>query len=180
MRRRAPAGPGHSAHGSGLSMSGEIGERLLPGSAMGQPADDPMGWIVLRKVIRRLLPFLFLLYIVNILDRMNVGFARLQMLNDLGLSEKVYGLGAGMFYVGYMLFEVPSNLILHRVGARRWISRIMVSWGIISASMMFVKGEWSFYVLRVLLGIAEAGFFPGIILYMSYWFPARERARAVA
>ena len=123
----------------------------------------------------RLLPFLFLLYIVNIVDRMNVGFAKLRMLEDLGLDEKVYGLGAGMFYVGYMLFEVPSNLILHRVGARRWISRIMVSWGIISACMMFVRDERSFYLLRVLLGLAEAGFFPGIILYMSYWFPARER-----
>ena len=92
----------------------------------------------------------------------------------------VYGLGAGMFYVGYMLFEVPSNLILHRVGARRWISRIMVTWGIVSACMMFVRDARSFYLLRILLGIAEAGFFPGIILYLSYWFPARERARAVA
>jgi ACS family tartrate transporter-like MFS transporter len=135
---------------------------------------------VLRKVARRLLPFLFLLYIVNIVDRMNVGFAKLRMLGDLHLDERVYGLGAGMFYVGYMLFEVPSNLILHRVGARRWISRIMISWGIISACTMFVRDEGSFYLLRILLGIAEAGFFPGIILYMSYWFPARERARAVA
>src|SRR5438067_412963 len=161
-------------------MSGEIGERLVPQPAVRQPADDLMGHIILGKVARRLLPFLFLLYMVNILDRANVGFARLQMLGDLGLREDVYGLGAGIFYVGYMLFEVPSNLILHRIGARRWISRILVSWGIVSACMMFVKGEWSFYVLRVLLGIAEAGFFPGIILYMSYWFPARERARAVA
>jgi ACS family tartrate transporter-like MFS transporter len=131
-------------------------------------------------VALRLLPFLFLLYVVNIVDRMNVGFAKLRMLHDLGLDEKVYGLGAGMFYVGYMAFEVPSNLILYRVGARRWISRIMVSWGIISACTMFVRDERSFYLLRMSLGLAEAGFFPGIILYMSYWFPANERARAVA
>jgi ACS family tartrate transporter-like MFS transporter len=128
----------------------------------------------------RLLPFLFLLYIVNIVDRMNVAFAKLRMSRDLGLSDEVYGLGAGLFYVGYMLFEVPSNLILHRIGARRWISRIMVSWGIVSICTMFVRDARSFYLLRILLGVAEAGFFPGIILYMSYWFPARERARAVA
>jgi ACS family tartrate transporter-like MFS transporter len=161
-------------------MPGEINERLDGESPSTLKADDLREGVVLRRVARRLLPFLFLLYIINILDRMNVGFARLQMLVDLGLSEQVYGLGAGMFYVGYMLFEVPSNLILHRIGARRWISRIMVSWGIVSACMMFVNDAWSFYMLRVLLGVAEAGFFPGIILYMSYWFPARERARAVA
>jgi ACS family tartrate transporter-like MFS transporter len=135
---------------------------------------------VLWKVALRLLPFLFLLYLVNILDRVNVGFARLQMLNDVGLSKAVYGWGAGLFYFGYLTFEVPSNLILHRMGARRWISRIMVSWGIISAAMMLVQDKWSFYALRFLLGVAEAGFFPGIILYLSYWFRARERARAVA
>jgi MFS transporter, ACS family, tartrate transporter len=160
-------------------MSGEIDQ-----VTRSRPSDPTASVIqearVLRKVALRLLPFLFLLYVVNIVDRMNVGFAKLRMMDDLGLDEKVYGLGAGMFYVGYMIFEVPSNLILHRVGARRWISRIMVSWGIVSASMMFVAGEKSFYALRILLGLAEAGFFPGIILYMSYWFPARERARAVA
>jgi ACS family tartrate transporter-like MFS transporter len=132
----------------------------------------------------RLLPFLFLLYVVNILDRVNVGFARLHMLKDLGLEgprgEEVYALGAGIFYIGYLIFEVPSNLVLHRVGARAWIGRIMISWGIISAAMLFTRGPWSFYALRFLLGVAEAGFFPGIILYLSYWFPARERARAVA
>jgi MFS family permease len=132
----------------------------------------------------RLLPFLFLLYVVNILDRVNVGFARLQMLSAIGLEgkygEAVFGLGTGIFYLGYLIFEVPSNLILHRMGARLWIGRIMISWGIISTAMLFVRGEWSFYILRFLLGVAEAGFFPGIILYLSYWYPARERARAVA
>jgi MFS transporter, ACS family, tartrate transporter len=160
-------------------MSSGIGEGIATGP-LDEAAEEVQEGTVLRKVARRLLPFLFLLYIVNIVDRMNVGFAKLRMLEDLGMDEKVYGLGAGMFYVGYMLFEVPSNLILHRVGARRWISRIMVSWGIISACMMFVRDERSFYLIRFLLGLAEAGFFPGIILYMSYWFPARERARAVA
>ena len=156
-------------------MPEKLEERMVPRPAMDRPSDEIQESMILRKVALRLLPFLFLLYIVNIVDRMNVGFAKLRMMGDLGLDEKVYGLGAGLFYVGYMLFEVPSNLILHRIGARRWISRIMVSWGIISACMMFAKGEWSFYALRVLLGIAEAGFFPGIILYMSYWFPERER-----
>src|SRR5262249_46425090 len=132
------------------------------------------------KVSRRLLPFLFLLYVVNILDRVNVGFARLQMLDDLRLGEEVYALGAGIFYIGYVAFEVPSNLILHRIGARRWISRIMLSWGLITCTMMLVRGPWSFYLLRIALGFAEAGFFPGIILYLTYWFPARQRARTVA
>ena len=145
----------------------------------GEVADLREG-VVFRKVALRLLPFLFLLYVVNILDRVNVGFASLNMLVDLKISEQAYGLGSGIFYIGYMLFEVPSNLILHKVGARRWIGRIMVSWGLVSICTMFVRGEWSFYLMRILLGIAEAGFFPGIILYMSYWFPARERARAVA
>jgi ACS family tartrate transporter-like MFS transporter len=135
---------------------------------------------VLRKVALRLIPFLFLLYVVNLLDRINIGFAKLRMLDDLKMDEAAYGLGAGLFYVGYLIFEVPSNLILTRVGARRWIARIAISWGVISSMMMFVRGPWSFYTLRVLLGVAEAGFFPGIILYMSQWFPARARARAVA
>jgi ACS family tartrate transporter-like MFS transporter len=134
----------------------------------------------LRKATWRLVPFLFLLYIVNILDRVNVGFARLQMLDDLGLDESVYALGAGIFYIGYLLFEVPSNLILARVGARRWIGRILISWGLITCAMAAVRGPWSFYALRILLGFAEAGFFPGVILYLTYWFPARERARTVA
>jgi ACS family tartrate transporter-like MFS transporter len=142
--------------------------------------DEAWQRAVLGKVKARLLPFLFLLYVVNILDRVNVGFAQLQMSADLGWSQEVYGLGAGLFYIGYLLFEVPSNLILRRVGARRWIARIMVSWGLVTCAMMWVRGPWGFYALRVLLGFAEAGFFPGIILYLTYWFPARERARAVA
>jgi D-galactonate transporter len=135
---------------------------------------------LLRKVSLRLLPFLFLLYVVNILDRANVGIAKLQMVQDLEMSESAYGLGAGLFYVGYLLFEVPANLILHRIGARAWIARILLTWGLISSGMMFVTGPRSFYLLRILLGVAEAGFFPGVILYLSYWFPARERGRAVA
>jgi ACS family tartrate transporter-like MFS transporter len=135
---------------------------------------------VFRKVTLRLIPFLCLLYFVNILDRANIGFAQLQMLDDLKMSPEAYGLGAGIFSIGYCLLEVPSNLILRRVGARRWIARILVSWGLISSAMMFVRGPWSFSLLRFLLGCAEAGFFPGIVLYLTYWFPARQRARAVA
>jgi D-galactonate transporter len=136
---------------------------------------------VFRKVTLRLLPFLFLLYVINLIDRTNIGIARLQMVDEQQLmTEEAYGLGAGIFYVGYLLFEVPSNLILLRMGARAWIARILVTWGLISTAMMFVTGPWSFFALRVLLGVAEAGFFPGIIYYLSDWFPARARARAVA
>ena len=134
----------------------------------------------LAKVTRRLIPFLMLLYVVAWLDRVNVGFAALQMNEDLDFSPAVYGLGAGLFFIGYALFEVPSNLVLARVGARRWIARIMVSWGVLSASMMFVHDVATFYVLRFLLGVAEAGFFPGIIYYLSTWYPAPQRARAVS
>lgn len=132
------------------------------------------------RVTRRLLPFLILCYVVAYLDRVNVGFARLQMLSDLHFSETVYGLGAGMFFIGYFIFEVPSNLLLHRVGARLWIARIMITWGLVSASFMFIRTPASFYVLRFVLGIAEAGFFPGIILYLTYWYPSDRRARIVA
>ena len=132
------------------------------------------------RVTWRLLPFLILCYVVAYLDRVNVGFARLQMLSDLHFSETVYGLGAGMFFIGYFLFEVPSNLFLHRVGARLWIARIMITWGIVSASFMFIRTPASFYILRFVLGIAEAGFFPGIILYLTYWFPSERRAQMVA
>jgi len=136
---------------------------------------------VFRKVSLRLLPFLFSLYVINLIDRTNIGIARLQMVDQQNiLEEEAYALGAGIFYVGYLLFEVPSNLILLRLGPRVWIARILVSWGLISAAMMFVTGPWSFGILRVLLGVAEAGFFPGIIYYLSDWFPARVRARAVA
>jgi MFS transporter, ACS family, tartrate transporter len=132
------------------------------------------------RVRRRLIPFLALLYLVAYLDRVNVGFASLQMNEALGFSGSVYGLGAGIFFIGYFLFEVPSNLILARVGARIWIARIAIVWGLVSIAMMFVRGPLSFYALRFLLGAAEAGFFPGIIYYFTLWFPAHERARAVA
>jgi ACS family tartrate transporter-like MFS transporter len=162
-------------------MPDKIGEQALFAPEIDQPDEGMAQRVILSKVARRLIPFLFILYVANILDRANVGFARFQMLADLGLGEEVYGWGATFcFYLGYLLFEVPSNLILHRVGARRWIARIMITWGIISTCTMFVRDARSFYLVRVLLGIAEAGFFPGIVLYLSYWFPARERARAVA
>jgi ACS family tartrate transporter-like MFS transporter len=134
----------------------------------------------MRKVTWRLAPFLMLLYVIAWLDRVNVGFAALQMNEQLDLSPAVYGLGAGLFFIGYALFEVPSNLVLARVGARRWIARIMITWGLLSAAMIFVTGPVSFYVLRFLLGVAEAGFFPGIIYYLSTWYPAAQRARAVS
>ena len=134
----------------------------------------------LQKVTLRLIPFLFLLYIVAWLDRVNVGFAGLQMNADLEFSSAAFGFGSGVFFVGYCLFEVPSNLVLHRVGARRWISRIMVSWGAISATMMFVRTAPTFYLLRFLLGAAEAGFFPGVVYYLSHWYPEGQRARAIA
>jgi D-galactonate transporter len=133
-----------------------------------------------RKVTWRLMPLLLVCYIVAYLDRVNVGFAKLQMMNALGFSDVVYGLGAGIFFVGYFLFEVPSNVILHKVGARLWIGRIMISWGILSAGMLFVTNDTAFYVMRFLLGIAEAGFFPGIILYLTYWYPSHRRGRITA
>jgi MFS family permease len=132
------------------------------------------------KVRRRLVPFLFLCYIFAYLDRINVGFAALQMNAALGFSSAVYGFGAGIFFVSYTAFEIPSNIILARVGARRWIARIMITWGLISAGMMFVQDATTFYALRFLLGAAEAGFFPGIIYYLTRWVPARERARTIA
>ncbi|WP_206953481.1 MFS transporter [Trinickia acidisoli] len=130
-----------------------------------------------RKVSWRLLPLLLLCYLVAYLDRVNVGFAKLQMASALHLSDAVYGLGAGIFFLGYFLFEIPSNLILHRVGARLWVARIMVSWGVISILTMFVSTPAMFYAMRFLLGLAEAGFFPGIILYLTYWYPAHRRGR---
>lgn len=142
--------------------------------------DGDVGRRAVALVRRRLIPFMFLLYIVAYLDRINIGFAALQMNRDLGFSGAVYGLGAGIFFIGYVIFEVPSNLILHRVGARVWIARIMVTWGLVSSAMMFVQSVAVFYLLRFLLGVAEAGFFPGMLFYLTHWFPARERARAVA
>jgi MFS transporter, ACS family, tartrate transporter len=132
----------------------------------------------MRRVYWRLIPFLFLLLVVNYLDRVNIGFAALRMNADLGLSATAFGFGASIFFVGYALFEVPSNLILHRVGARIWIARIMISWGLVSGCMAFVQGETSFYVLRFLLGVAEGGFLPGVVFYLTQWFPVEHRSKA--
>lgn len=134
----------------------------------------------IRKATYRLIPFLCLAYTINFLDRVNVGFAALHMNEDLGFSPAVFGFGAGIFFLGYIAFEIPSNLALQRFGARIWIARIMISWGLVACGMALVSGETSFYAMRLLLGIAEAGFFPGIILYLTYWFPAGIRARVVA
>lgn len=134
----------------------------------------------MRRITWRIVPFIMLLYFVAFIDRVNIGFAALTMNKEIGLSSTAYGFGAGIFFLGYFLFEIPSNLILEKVGARLWIARVMITWGIISAAMALVRGPVSFYVLRFLLGAAEAGFFPGIILYLSYWFPARHRAGVTA
>ena len=134
-----------------------------------QPAE--LATATYRKIAWRIVPFLFLLYVIAFLDRVNVSYAKLTMSDDLGFSETVYGLGAGMFFIGYFFLEIPSNLILEKVGARWWIARILVVWGIISSAFMFVQTPMQFYVMRFLLGVGEAGFFPGIILYLTYWFP---------
>jgi MFS family permease len=132
------------------------------------------------KVDWRLVPFLFLCYILAYLDRVNVGFAKLQMTKDLALSDAAFATGAGIFFIGYFLFEVPSNVLLKKFGARAWIARIMISWGIVSALMMFVRSEWSFYLMRFLLGVVEAGFFPGVIFYLTLWYPSRLRSTRTA
>src|ERR1043166_7565345 len=133
----------------------------------------------IERVGLRLVPFLIVCYFVAYLDRVNVGFAALTMNKDRGLSASAYGLGAGIFFLTYFIFEVPSNLFLERFGARKWIARIMLSWGILSGAMAFIVGEKSFYAVRLLLGAAEAGFFPGIIFYLTLWFPAAYRARII-
>ena len=150
----------------------------LTADSLGRP--DAAADAVYRKVAARLIPLLFLCYIAAYLDRVNVGFAKLQMQQALQFSDSVYGFGAGIFFIGYFIFEIPSNVMLHRVGAGRWIARIMVSWAVLSAGMMLVNSAISFYVVRFLLGVAEAGFFPGIILYLTYWFPAARRGRATS
>ena len=132
---------------------------------------------VLRRVTRRLVAFSFICYVIAYIDRVNVGFVSAVLQQKLGLNNAEYGFGAGLFFLGYFLFEIPSNLILERFGARRWIARIMIVWGIVSMAMVLVTGKASFYAMRFLLGLAEAGFFPGIVLYLTYWIPARERAR---
>jgi ACS family tartrate transporter-like MFS transporter len=147
---------------------------------MEQSPSGPLERRVVAKVSWRLLPYLFLLYVIAYLDRINVGVVHLQILRDVRIGDRAWGLGMGLFFAGYFLFEVPSNLILARVGARIWIARIMVVWGIISASMIFVRGMWSFFGLRFLLGVAEAGFFPGVLFYLTRWFRQKDRARAIA
>ena len=142
--------------------------------------DGSLEQATMRRVAWRLIPFICLLYFVAFIDRVNIGFAALTMNKDLGFSSTVFGFGAGVFFFGYFLFEIPSNIILDKVGARLWIARVMISWGFLSGAFAFITGETSFYVLRFLLGAAEAGFFPGIILYLSFWFPARYRAAVVS
>ncbi|MDF0546295.1 MFS transporter [Sphingobium sp. H39-3-25] len=142
--------------------------------------DGAMADRVFRKVAWRLLPLFIVCYAVAYLDRVNIGFAKLSMSADLGLGDAAYGLGAGIFFVGYVIFEVPSNIMLHQLGARAWIARIMVSWGILSGAFAFINGTWAFCIMRFLLGIAEAGFFPGILLYLTYWFPAARRGQVIA
>ena len=142
--------------------------------------DEELGQRVIRKVARRLVPFMGLLYFINYLDRTNIGFAKLTMSEDLGLTDTMFGLASGLFFVGYLCFEIPSNLALHRFGARRWMARIMVTWGIVAAAMAFVPTAGWLYSLRVVLGIAEAGFFPGMLVYLTFWFPRKERVRLTA
>ena len=135
---------------------------------------------IYHKLDRRLLPFLICLYVIAYIDRVNIGFAKLTMSEQLGFSDSIYAFGAGIFFLGYFLFEVPSNLILHKVGAKLWIARIMIIWGALSAAMAFVSTPLQFYCVRFLLGAGEAGFFPGIILFLTYWYPANRRAKTTA
>ncbi len=145
-----------------------------------EPVAPDIAHRALEHVSRRLLPYLFLLLVVNYLDRVNIGFAALRMNKDLGFSASAFGFGAGVFFVGYAIFEVPSNLALHKVGAPLWIGRILVTWGIVSGLMAVVHTEWQFFLLRFLLGVAEAGFLPGVVYYLTDWFPAGRRAQAIA
>ena len=142
--------------------------------------DASLERVTMRRVAWRLVPFICLLYFIAFIDRVNIGFAALTMNKDLGFSSSVFGFGAGIFFFGYFLFEVPSNIVLDKVGARLWIARVMITWGMLSGGFAFIEGEKSFYALRFLLGAADAGFFPGIILYLTYWFPARYRAGVVS
>jgi ACS family tartrate transporter-like MFS transporter len=144
------------------------------------PMTAAAGAAIVARVIRRLVPFIFCCYVVAYVDRVNIGFAAKDLQRDLGLSDWAYGFGGGLFFFGYFLFEIPSNLLLQRMGARVWIARIMIVWGFVSMATIFVHDQWSFYASRILLGLAEAGFFPGVILYLTYWIPSAYRARAGA
>jgi len=135
---------------------------------------------VYRKVSWHIIPFLFLCYVFAYVDRVNVGFAKLQMQQDLGISDAVYGTGAGIFFIGYFFFEIPCNIALQKIGARYWLGPIIIVWGLVSASTMFVKSEFGFYGVRFLLGVVESGFFPGGILYLTFWYTKRYRAKMVA
>src|ERR1700728_474827 len=150
---------------------------LLAKSNFGSKLEE---WRIYNKITWRLIPFLLLLYVISFLDRVNIGFAKLQMAKDIGLSDVAYGLGAGIFFLGYSLCEIPSNLILQRVGAKFWIARILAVWGAISTSMMLIHTPMQFCVARLLLGVAEAGFYPGVILYLTYWYPVRLRSQICA
>jgi len=161
-----------------MTASTTLGAESKPNQ--GSSANEQEKNRVYAKVFWRIMPFLMLCYVIAYLDRVNVGFAKLQMSVDLGFSETVFGLGAGVFFIGYFLFEVPSNILMHKVGARVWIARIMITWGILSAAFMYVETPMQFYVLRFLLGLAEAGFYPGIILYLTYWYPSHRRAKVIA
>ncbi len=157
-------------------MADTVASDMGTGSGVATAARDA----AYRKAAWRLMPLLILCYIANYIDRTNIGIAQLQLRTDLGFSEQVYGIGVGLFFVGFILFEVPSNLMLHRFGARKTLLRIMVAWGLVSALTMFIRTPWEFYAARLLLGAAEAGFFPGILLYLTYWFPSARRTRMTA
>jgi D-galactonate transporter len=171
-----------TAHANSNIQKSNREEMLMPTAATTAmtPAKSELEISTIRAISLRLIPFLMLAYFFSYLDRVNLGFAALTMNAELKFSPIVFAWGAGIFFIGYFIFEVPSNLALEKFGASRWIARIMVTWGIISAAMAMVSGEWSFYILRFLLGVAEAGFFPGIILYLTYWYPAEYRARFIA
>jgi len=143
-------------------------------------ASISIGTKTIRKVRIRILPFIFLLFVVALLDRVNIGFAALTMNRELAITSQQYGLLFGIFFFGYFLFEIPSNLLLHKIGARIWIARILITWGIVATLTGFVHTVHQLYIVRFLLGLAEAGYFPGIVLYLTYWFPQREQARALA
>src|SRR3954452_9989862 len=142
-------------------------------------AGDASEQALMSKIAWRIVPFLMLCYFIAFIDRVNAGFAALQMKHDIGLTQAAFGLGGGLFYVTYVLFEIPSNLAMKKVGPRLWIARIMLSWGLVSTAIAFVTGPYSFYAVRLLLGAAEAGFFPGVILYLTYWFPQRSRGQVM-
>jgi ACS family tartrate transporter-like MFS transporter len=171
------ASPAFGPTGAGLTLQHYGRKPMTRAATEGLTLD---GRAVYRRITRRLIPYLFLLYIAAYIDRVNVGFAAINMKRQLNFTDTVYGAGAGIFFLGYALFDIPSNLVLRRFGTRIWIARIMISWGAVAALMAFVHSPKSFYLMRFLLGVAEAGFVPGMLLYLTYWFPSHERARAVA